>query len=133
MLTGGRVAAERPHGCYVEPTVLADITPTTALWRVFAPVLAVRAVDDFEAAVAAVDDSVFGLAAAVFTRGLASAYRFAEDAECGQVAVDTTTTGWDVHLPFGGFHDSGTGYREQGEEVLRFSTRVKTVAVHFGA
>lgn len=75
MLTGGRVAAERPHGCYVEPTVLADITPTTALWReeVFAPVLAVRAVDDFEAAVAAVDDSVFGLAAAVFTRGLASA------------------------------------------------------------
>ncbi|MGW1619010.1 aldehyde dehydrogenase family protein [Streptomyces sp. NPDC002172] len=135
VLTGGRADSERPHGCYVEPAVLAGITPDMAVWReeVFGPVLAVRAVDDFAAAVEAVNDSGFGLAAAVFTRDLGSAYRFADEAECGQVAVNTTTTGWDVHLPFGGFHDSGTGYKEQGEEVLRFSTRVKTVAVHFGA
>ncbi|MFE4968530.1 aldehyde dehydrogenase family protein [Streptomyces sp. NPDC056660] len=135
VLTGGRADTERPHGCYVQPTVLADVTPEMAVWReeVFGPVLAVRAVDDFDAAVDAVNDSAFGLAAAVFTRDLTAAYRFADEAECGQVAVNTTTTGWDVHLPFGGFHDSGTGYKEQGEEVLRFSTRVKTVAVHFGA
>ncbi|MFI9545734.1 aldehyde dehydrogenase family protein [Streptomyces sp. NPDC052016] len=86
---------------------------------------------DFDAAVEAVDDSGSGLAAAVFTRELSRAYRFADAAECGQVAVNTTT-GWDVHLPFGGFRDSGTA-GEQGEEVPRFSTRVKTVAVHFGA
>ncbi|MER5530617.1 aldehyde dehydrogenase family protein [Streptomyces sp. NPDC002677] len=135
VLTGGRADTQRPHGCYVQPTVLAGATPEMAVWReeVFGPVLAVRAVDDFDAAVDAVNDSAFGLAAAVFTRDLSSAYRFADEAECGQVAVNTTTTGWDVHLPFGGFHDSGTGYKEQGEEVLRFSTRVKTVAVHFGA
>ncbi|MER6346229.1 aldehyde dehydrogenase family protein [Streptomyces sp. NPDC001595] len=135
VLTGGEAdtGAERAHGCYVRPTVLADVTPGMAIWReeVFGPVLAVRAVDDFTAAVEAVNDSDYGLAAAVFTRDLASAHRFADEAECGQVAVNTTTTGWDVHLPFGGFHDSGTAYKEQGEEVLRFSTRVKTVAVHF--
>ncbi|MFG2965605.1 MULTISPECIES: aldehyde dehydrogenase family protein [unclassified Streptomyces] len=135
VLTGGDTDPERPHGCYVRPTVLADVTPDMAVWReeVFGPVLAVRAVDGFDAAVEAVNDSAFGLAAAVFTRDLGSAYRFADEAECGQVAVNTTTTGWDVHLPFGGFHDSGTAYKEQGEEVLRFSTRVKTVAVHIGA
>ncbi|WP_217167104.1 aldehyde dehydrogenase [Streptomyces sp. AC512_CC834] len=137
VLTGGTADAEgdRAHGCYVRPTVLADVTPETDIWReeVFGPVLALRAADDFAAAVAAVNDCDYGLAAAVFTRDLASAYRFADEAECGQVAVNTTTTGWDVHLPFGGFHDSGTAYKEQGEEVLRFSTRVKTVAVHFGA
>ncbi|MGW0191106.1 aldehyde dehydrogenase family protein [Streptomyces sp. NPDC003362] len=135
VLTGGEAdtEGERAHGCYVRPTVLADVTPESAIWReeVFGPVLAVRAVDGFAAAVEAVNDSAFGLAAAVFTRDLSSAHRFADEAECGQIAVNTTTTGWDVHLPFGGFHDSGTAYKEQGEEVLRFSTRVKTVAIHF--
>ncbi|MFJ3192437.1 aldehyde dehydrogenase family protein [Streptomyces griseoviridis] len=137
VLTGGRAdtEGEHAHGCYVLPTVLTDVAPESAVWRaeVFGPVLAVRAVDDFDAAVEAVNDSRYGLAAAVFTRDLTHAHRFADEVECGQVAVNTTTTGWDVHLPFGGFHDSGTGYKEQGDEVLRFSTRVKTVAVHFGA
>ncbi|MGI3223724.1 aldehyde dehydrogenase family protein [Streptomyces sp. GTA36] len=136
VLTGGGADTEgdRAHGCYVQPTVLADVTPETAVWReeVFGPVLAVRVVEDFDRAVDAVNDSQFGLAAAVFTRDLTAAYRFVDEAECGQVAVNTTTTGWDVHLPFGGFRDSGTAYKEQGDEVLRFSTRVKTVAVHFG-
>ncbi|MFG1664028.1 aldehyde dehydrogenase family protein [Streptomyces sp. Y7] len=136
VLTGGGADTEgdRAHGCHVQPTVLADVTPEAAVWReeVFGPVLALRVVDDFASAVEAVNDSDFGLAAAVFTRDLTQAYRFVDEAECGQVAVNTTTTGWDVHLPFGGFHDSGTAYKEQGEEVLRFSTRVKTVAVHHG-
>jgi aldehyde dehydrogenase (NAD+) len=137
VLTGGGpdTEGERAHGCYVQPTVLADVTPDMAIWRdeVFGPVLAVRAVDDFAQVVEAVNDSVYGLAAAVFTRDLGAAHRFADEVECGQIAVNATTPGWDVHLPFGGFHDSGTGYKEQGEEVLRFSTRVKTVAVYFGA
>ncbi|MEV7144257.1 aldehyde dehydrogenase family protein [Streptomyces tauricus] len=137
VLTGGGAdtEGERAHGCYVQPTVLTGVAPESALWReeVFGPVLAVRAVDGFTEAVAAVNDCDFGLAAAVFTRDLARAHRFADDVECGQVAVNTTTTGWDVHHPFGGFRDSGTAYKEQGEEVLRFSTRVKTVAVHIGA
>jgi len=136
VLTGGGADTEgdRAHGCYVQPTVLADVAPESAIWReeVFGPVLAVHVVEDFDRAVDAVNDTDYGLAAAVFTRDLTAAYRFVDEAECGQVAVNTTTTGWDVHLPFGGFRDSGTAYKEQGDEVLRFSTRVKTVAVHFG-
>jgi aldehyde dehydrogenase (NAD+) len=137
VLTGGGADTDggRAHGCWVRPTVLGDVTPEMAVWRdeVFGPVLAVRAVDDFAAAVTEVNDSAYGLAAAVFTRDIGAAHRFVDEAECGQIAVNHPTPGWDVHLPFGGFHDSGTGYKEQGEEVLRFSTRVKTVAIHFGA
>ncbi|MFE4703213.1 aldehyde dehydrogenase family protein, partial [Streptomyces sp. NPDC056738] len=122
------------HGCYVNPTVLGEVAPDLDIWReeVFGPVVALRAVDSFDEAVEAVNDSVFGLAAAVFTQDLGAAHRFVDEVECGQIAVNTTTSGWDVHHPFGGFRDSGSPFKEQGEDGLRFYTRVKTVALHFG-
>jgi aldehyde dehydrogenase (NAD+) len=133
--TGGDApAGELADGCYVNPTVLAGVTADMDVWRdeVFGPVVAVRAVDGLDEAVAAVNDSRYGLAAALFTTSLEAAYRFAEEVDCGQVAVNTTTSGWDVHHPFGGFRDSGSPFKEQGTEALHFYTRVKTVAVHFG-
>jgi aldehyde dehydrogenase (NAD+) len=137
VLTGGDQPKDEAlsHGCYVNATVLGDVTPELDIWReeVFGPVVALLPVDSFEEAVEAVNDSVFGLAAAVFTQNLGAAYRFVDEAECGQIAVNTTTSGWDVHHPFGGFRDSGSPFKEQGEEALRFYTRVKTVAIHFGA
>lgn len=136
VLTGGTAPqdAEHAHGCYVSPTVLGDVTREMAVWRdeVFGPVVVVRPVDSFDEAVKEVNDSDFGLAAALFTRDLRAAHRFADEADCGQVAVNTATTGWDVHHPFGGFRDSGSAFKEQGTEALRFYTRVKTVAFNFG-
>ena len=133
---GGSPAAEAlAHGCYVNATVLADVTTEMDVWRheVFGPVLIVRPVDGLDQAIAEVNDSRFGLAAAVFTASLHAAHRFVAEVECGQVAVNTTTSGWDVHHPFGGFRDSGSAFKEQGLEALHFYTRVKTVAMHFGA
>ncbi|MER5438408.1 aldehyde dehydrogenase family protein [Streptomyces sp. NPDC002790] len=137
VLAGGDVPsdADLAHGCYVNPTVLGEVSADVDIWReeVFGPVVALRAVESFDEAVAAVNDSSFGLAAAVFTRDLNAVHRFAEEAECGQIAVNLTTPGWDVHHPFGGFHDSGSPFKEQGTEALHFYTRVKTVAIHYGA
>ena len=135
IVTGGAApsAPELAGGCFVEPTVVTDVTPEMAIWReeVFGPVVAVRVVDDFDAAVDAVNDSAYGLAAAVFTTDLQRAYEFSDRAEAGQVAVNLPTSGWDVHHPFGGFGDSGSPFKEQGLEGLRFYTRVKTVAVRY--
>ena len=127
-------AGEFEHGCYVEPTVLTDVRPETAIWReeVFGPVVAVLVVDGLDEAVEAVNDSVYGLAAAVYTTSLPAAHAFADRAEAGQVSVNLPTPGWDVHLPFGGFGDSGSPFKEQGSEALRFYTRVKTVAIRHG-
>ena len=133
---GGDAPAAGPlaHGCYVNPTILADVGTEMDVWRdeVFGPVLIVRPVDGLDRAIAEVNDSRFGLAAAVFTASLSAAHRFLEEVECGQIAVNTTTSGWDVHHPFGGFGDSGSAFKEQGSAALRFYTRVKTVAIHFG-
>jgi acyl-CoA reductase-like NAD-dependent aldehyde dehydrogenase len=100
---------------------------------VFGPVVAVLVVDSFDAAVAAANDSAYGLAASVFTQDLAAAHRFIRRAQVGQVAVNLPTSGWDVHQPFGGWKNSGSPFKEHGKHGLRFYTRVKTVALGVGA
>jgi aldehyde dehydrogenase (NAD+) len=68
---GGRPGEERlANGCFVEPSVLTGVEPGMAIWRdeAFGPVLAVTGPDLFDDAVAAVNDSRYGLSAAIFTR-----------------------------------------------------------------
>ena len=133
ILAGGGVpdAPELATGCYVEPTVIAGVTADMSIWReeVFGPAIAVIECDGVEQAVELVNDSRYGLSAAVFTRDLGAAAYFQEHVNTGQVSVNLPTSGWDVHQPFGGFLDSGSAFKEQGLESLRFYTRVKTVAV----
>ncbi|GIF20340.1 aldehyde dehydrogenase (NAD+) [Actinoplanes tereljensis] len=133
-LGGDAPAGDLAHGCYVNPTILTDVTGEMDIWRdeVFGPVVVVRAFDGLDEAIELVNDSAYGLAAALFSDSLEAAYRFADEVDCGQIAVNTTTSGWDVHHPFGGFKDSGSAFKEQGTEALHFYTRVKSVAIHFG-
>lgn len=118
------------EGCFVRPVVLAA-EPSMEIWReeVFGPVISMVAVDDVDEAIAVVNDSPYGLAASVFTSGLANATRFIDRVATGQVSVNLPTSGWDVHMPFGGFKGSGSGAKEQGIEGLDFYTRTKTVAL----
>ncbi len=133
LLAGGGAPSDPPlaQGCYVQPTVIGSVSREMSIWReeVFGPAVAVLEVDGLEQAVHATNDSVYGLSAAIFTRDLGSAAYFAEHVNTGQVAVNLPTSGWDVHQPFGGFADSGSPFKEQGLEGLRFYTRVKSVAV----
>ncbi|HEX3804423.1 MAG TPA: aldehyde dehydrogenase family protein [Solirubrobacteraceae bacterium] len=133
ILTGGGVPAapELANGCYVEPTVIAGVTREMSIWRdeVFGPAIAVIGCDGVGEAVELVNDSVYGLSAAVFTKDIGAAAYFEEYVDTGQVSVNLPTSGWDVHHPFGGFQDSGSPFKEQGLEALRFYTRVKSIAV----
>jgi alpha-ketoglutaric semialdehyde dehydrogenase len=135
-LVGGGVPQDiqHVHGCFVEPTILTGVTRAMSIWReeVFGPVLVTVEVGGLDAAIEAVNDSDYGLSAAVFTRDLAAAEKFLDRADTGQVAVNLPTSGWDVHHPFGGFRASGSPFKEQGPEALHFYTRVKTCAVRHG-
>ncbi len=133
ILAGGGApsAPELATGCYVEPTVIAGVTQQMSIWsdEVFGPAIAVIECDGVEQAVELVNDSRYGLSAAVFTKDIGAAAYFEEYVNTGQVSVNLPTSGWDIHHPFGGFLDSGSAFKEQGLESLRFYTRVKTVAV----
>ncbi|GAA1469037.1 aldehyde dehydrogenase family protein [Microbacterium thalassium] len=117
-------------GCFVEP-IFVTVDRDNSLWReeVFGPVLSMIVVDSLDEAITAVNDSAYGLSSAVFTRSLEAAFRFVEAVDTGQVSVNQPTSGWDIHQAFGGFKESGSPFKEQGQEALRFYTRVKTAAV----
>lgn len=136
LVTGGCRATRPPldRGWFCEPTIFVDVRSDTALWQdeIFGPVLAIQAVDGLEEGIAAVNDSRYGLSAGVFTQDLTAAHRFVDRAGSGQVAVNLATSGWDVHVPFGGTKDSGSAFKEHGIEGLRFYCDVKSVALGHG-
>ena len=65
--------------------------------------------------------------------GLGWTAGFVDLAVVVQVAVNLPTSGWDVHMPSGGFGESGSPFKEQALDALRFYSRAKTVAVYNGS
>lgn len=120
------------HGYFFPPTILDDVSPEAqvAQEEIFGPVLSVITAGNLEEGVEVVNNSSYGLSASVFTGSLAAAHYFAQNAEAGNISVNLPTAGWSVHLPFGGFKDSGSSFKEQGREGLQFYTRVRTVAMN---
>jgi aldehyde dehydrogenase (NAD+) len=116
-------------GYFVEPTVLADLPATSPVVHeeIFGPVAALLPADSYEEAVTLANDTPFGLTAAVFTRDLGKALRFARDIRAGVVKVNQETAGLEFQAPFGGMRQSSSGSREQGKVARDFFTQWKTV------
>ena len=96
--------------------------------EIFGPVVAVLEVPDYEAGLAAINDSRYGLTAGICTDSLAYATDFAARAQAGVIKVNRPTAGLDLNVPFGGVKDSSTNtFREQGKSALDFFTWGKTV------
>jgi phenylacetaldehyde dehydrogenase len=126
-VTGGS-AIDRP-GYFVQPTVLVDATADHRIIReeIFGPVVAALPFADVDDLAAMANDSVYGLAAGVWTRDLSKAHKLAKRIKAGTVHINTYHI-YDAALPFGGFKQSGWG-REMGEEVLAAYQEVKSVVI----
>jgi aldehyde dehydrogenase (NAD+) len=118
VLCGG-ARLDRP-GWYLAPTVLEGVAPDAEVScsELFGPVTILYRVRGFADAVALVNDSPYGLTAAIHTESVHRAIRFAELAQAGVVVVNGGTHGSEPHMGFGGFKQSGTGWREAGVEAL---------------
>ena len=127
LLAGGPERAGA--GFHVAPTVLEGVDPGDEISRteLFGPVTLLYRVRDLEQAIALVNDSPYGLTAAIHTASVHRAMRFAERAQAGVVVVNGGTHGSEPHMGFGGVKDSGTGWREAGIESLDVYSDTKVV------
>ena len=126
-LAGGH-ALDRP-GYFVEPTVLVDVEPNDVVLReeIFGPVIVALPFSDVDDLARQANDTVYGLAAGVWTKDISKAHKLAKRIKAGTVWVNTYNV-FSAELPFGGFKQSGWG-REMGEEVLSSYLETKSVIV----
>ena len=129
VVAGGNRAAVAGKGAFFEATVFDGVTPDMRIAReeIFGPVLATLSFRDENEAVAIGNSTIYGLAAAVWTRDVKKAIRTAKALKAGTVWVNTYNF-YDPGLPFGGYKESGFG-RERGHYALEEYTQVKSVWV----
>ncbi|MFZ4967157.1 aldehyde dehydrogenase family protein [Pseudomonas sp. Mn2068] len=130
LVFGGTVPQGLEHGAYVSPTLYADIDPAMTLAReeVFGPVAAAIRVSGLDHALSIANDSIYGLAASVWTQDIDKALTFARDVEAGIVWVNCFDHG-DMTQPWGGFKQSGNG-RDRCLEALTQYSQTKSIWVH---
>jgi alpha-ketoglutaric semialdehyde dehydrogenase len=135
LVTGGHRAsgAGLEHGHFFEPTIFSGVAPMDRIAQeeIFGPVLSVIEVDDYPAAVTALNQIRYGLSSAIFTRDANSAFRAMRDFETGIVYINAGTIGAETHLPFGGTKETGNGHREAGHAALDTYTEWKSIYVDF--
>ncbi len=124
---GSRLERGTP-GFYLAPALFTNVAPAMRIAReeIFGPVAAVLRVPDYAAALAAANDTPFGLCSGICTTSLKYGTHFKRNAEAGMVMVNLPTAGVDYHVPFGGRKASSYGPREQGRYAAEFYTIAKT-------
>jgi acyl-CoA reductase-like NAD-dependent aldehyde dehydrogenase len=129
IVAGGNAVKPHGKGYFVEATVFDGVQPemTIAREEIFGPVLAVLTFDDYDHGVSLANQTIYGLAAGIWTKDIQKAHRAAKAIRAGTVWINAYNF-YDSGAPFGGFKASGFG-RDLGREALDGYLETKTVWV----
>ena len=131
LVTGGHRAGPNA-GCFIAPTIFADVTDdmTIAREEIFGPVMAVLDFEHEDDVVTRANSTEFGLSAGVFTADLARGHRVVAALDAGTCWINAYNL-TPVETPFGGTKQSGVG-RENSKAAIEHYTQVKSVYVNLG-
>ena len=131
ILTGGE-AIDLGQGQYIAPTLFSGVSRDMAIARdeIFGPVLCSMHFDTVEEAIQLANDTVYGLAASVWTKNIDKALTVTRKVRAGRFWVNTIMAGG-PEMPLGGFKQSGWG-REAGMYGVEEYTQVKSVHIEIG-
>jgi phenylacetaldehyde dehydrogenase len=124
-VVGGHKHGDR--GYFVEPTVLVNTKPAMKVVQeeIFGPVVTAMPFESVDELLPQANDTIYGLAAAVWTKDVSKAHSIASELRAGTVWINCYNI-FDAALPFGGYKQSGWG-REMGHDVLENYTEIKSV------
>jgi aldehyde dehydrogenase (NAD+) len=120
------------EGYFIKPTIFTDVHPDMKIVKeeIFGPVAAIIKFKDEAEVVEMANNTIYGLAAHIFTENVSRSIRVAHALEAGTVWVNCSQT-VERGVPFGGYKQSGIG-RELGEYALETYTQVKAVHLNIG-
>jgi len=131
LMMGGNQTMADSGGCYHEPTIFdgVDNNMRIAQEEIFGPVMSVIGFKDAEEAVAIANDSIYGLAGAVWSNNINTAHKVAAAVRVGTMGINNYFGG-DITVPFGGFKQSGNG-RDKSMHAFDDYTELKTTWIEF--
>ncbi len=130
VVTGGERSGKK--GYFIRPTIFDEVNNNMKIAReeIFGPVVSAITFDDINEVTRQSNLSIYGLAAAVWTKDIKKAHKLARDLKAGTIWINTYNT-FDAGSPFGGFKQSGFG-RELGIHALELYTQIKSVWINLG-
>ncbi len=131
LMAGGHQLHEDTGGYYFEPTIFDGVDNNMRIARdeIFGPVLSVIGFRDAAEAVAIANDSIYGLAGAVWSNNINIAHKVAAAVRVGTMGINNYFGG-DITVPFGGFKQSGNG-RDKSLHAFDDYTELKTTWIEF--
>jgi acyl-CoA reductase-like NAD-dependent aldehyde dehydrogenase len=131
LMAGGKQVMAASGGCFHEPTIFDGVNNSMRIAQeeIFGPVMSVIGFKDAEEAVAIANDSIYGLAGAVWSNNINTAHKVAAAVRVGTMGINNYFGG-DITVPFGGFKQSGNG-RDKSMHAFDDYTELKTTWIEF--